>query len=177
MPKCKNCKQQFTPVSFNRKYCIENECNDMYYEELKEKMYKKWNKEKKVKKENLQTVQELMKLAQVVFNKYIRERDKGQPCISCDKPPKKSNAGHFYSSGGHKNVTFNEDNVHLQCEYCNSYLHGNLIEYRKNLIKKIGVERFEQLESIANITRKYTREELKEITAKYKQKLKELKKV
>jgi len=178
MAKCKNCKQQFTPVSFNRKYCIENECNDLYYEELKKKALQKWNKEKKVKKENLQTVQELMKATQLVFNKYIRERDKDKPCISClNEKPKKVNAGHFYSSGGHKNITFNEDNVHLQCEYCNTYLHGNLIEYRKNLIDRIGIERVEALEQIAHHTRKFTREELKDLANKYKEKIKELKKV
>ena len=178
MPRCKNCKQQFTPVSFNRKFCMSNECNDLFYEELKKDMFKKWSKDKKIKKENLQTVQELMKLTQIVFNKYIRERDKDKPCISClGTNLKKVNAGHYFSSGGHKNVTFNEDNVHLQCEYCNTFLHGNLIPYRTNLIERIGLERVKELESIAYHTRKFTRDELKEITVKYKKKLKELKKV
>ena len=54
-------------------------------------------------------------------------------------------------------------NVHLGCEYCNTFLHGNLIPYRKNLIKKIGRKEFKALESRAHKTRKYTREELKEI--------------
>lgn len=169
MAKCKNCGDKFTPVSFNRKYCIENKCNDVYYEELKKKMFKSWNKEKKVKKENLQTVQELMKLTQIIFNRWIRERDKEQPCISCgNTKPKKVNAGHFVASGKSKFLTFNEDNVHLQCEYCNTHLHGNLIDYRINLINKIGLERVEWLEANRHETKKYTREELKEIQKKYK---------
>ena len=167
--KCKNCKQQFTPVSFNRKYCIENECNDLYYEELKDKMFKSWKKEKKAKKENLQTVQELMKLTQIIFNKWIRKRDNGEPCISCgNTTPKKVNAGHFVASGKSKFLTFNEDNVHLQCEYCNTHLHGNLIDYRINLINKIGLDRVEWLEANRHKTKKYTREELKELQNKYK---------
>ena len=167
--KCKNCKDVFEPRQFNRKYCTADECNDLYFEFLKKQAQKKWNKEKKIKKENLQTVQELMKLTQIVFNKWIRQRDKGQPCLMClNANPKKVNACHYFSSGGHKNVCFDPMNVHLGCEYCNTFLHGNLIPYRKNLIKKIGRKEFKALESRAHKTRKYTREELKEIIQKYK---------
>ena len=100
MPKCKNCKDIFEPKQFNRKYCTKDECNNLYFEFLKSEQKRKWNKEKKVKKENLQTVQELLKLAQVVFNKWIRKRDQENnlPCISCLNPkPKKVNAGHYFS--------------------------------------------------------------------------------
>ena len=31
------------------------------------------------------TIPELIKKAQVVFNAYIRRRDEGLPCISCQK--------------------------------------------------------------------------------------------
>tara|TARA_R110001583_G_scaffold189156_1_gene351869 strand:+ start:177 stop:698 length:522 start_codon:yes stop_codon:yes gene_type:complete len=167
--KCKNCKVVFEPRQFNRKYCTKDECNDLYFEFLKKQAQKKWNKEKKIKKENLQTVQELIKLTQIVFNKWIRKRDKGKPCISCKNPtPKKVNAGHYIASGKSKFLTFNEDNVHLQCEYCNNFLSGNLLDYRINLIEKIGKERVEYLECNRHKTKKYTREELKEIMEKYK---------
>jgi len=170
--KCKNCKDVFEPRQFNRKYCTKDECNDLYFEFLKKQAQKKWNKEKKIKKENLQTVQELMKLTQIVFNKWIRKRDKG-PCISCKNPtPKKVNAGHYIASGKSKFLTFNEDNVHLQCEYCNTYLHGNLLDYRINLIEKIGIERVLYLEDNRHITKKYTRSELLTISDKYKKLLK-----
>jgi len=170
--KCRNCKDKFEPRQFNRKYCTKDECNNLYFEFLKAQALKKWSKEKKVKKENLQTVQELMKVAQVVFNKWIRQRDSGQLCISCQKPPKKANAGHYFSSGGHKNVTFNEDNVHLQCEYCNTFLHGNLLNYQVEIQKKIGADRLILLHEEAHKTRKFTRDELHEIIKKYKNKLK-----
>jgi len=170
--KCRNCKDKFEPRQFNRKYCTKDECNNLYFEFLKAQALKKWSKEKKVKKENLQTVQELMKVAQVVFNKWIRQRDEGELCISCQKPPKKANAGHYFSSGGHKNVTFNEDNVHLQCEYCNTFLHGNLLNYQVEIQKKIGADRLILLHEEAHKTRKFTRDELHEIIKKYKNKLK-----
>ena len=118
------------------------------------------------------TVQDYVKIAQQVFNKYIRERDKGLKCISCGKKPLKENAGHFFNANNHWNVRFDEYNVHLQCEHCNTFLSGNLINYRDNLIKKIGIEQYKELEERSNITRKFTVEELKEIINFYKNKLK-----
>ncbi len=178
--RCKNCKELFEVKRFNQKYCDEIDCKAIEalknLEKIKAKEVKDWNKRKREIVKGMETVQELMKIVQVTFNKFIRLRDKGKPCISClNDKPKKVNAGHYYSSGGHKNLTYNEDNCHLQCEFCNSYLHGNLIEYRKNLIERIGIKRVEQLDELAHVTRKYTREELRELNELYKQKIKELK--
>ncbi len=176
MARCKQCKELFDPKYFLQKHCLlKDECIKAHVELSKKKASKEWKQRKKVLKEELTTVQQLMKLAQVVFNTYIRTRDKGQPCISCGNPePKKVNAGHYYSSGGHKNITFHEDNLHLQCEYCNTYLHGNLIEYRKNLLIKIGKKRVKWLDDNAHVTRKYTREELRELIKTYKEKTKKV---
>ena len=171
--KCKNCKDVFEPKQFNRKYCTKDECNDLYFEFLKSQMFKKLNKETKAKKKKAETVQSLMKSTQIVFNSFIRQRDVGQPCISCQNPtPKKVNAGHYIASGKSKFLTFNEDNLHSQCEYCNTHLHANLIEYRIHLIKKIGLEKVEYLEENRHITKIYSRSELIDITEKYKKLLK-----
>jgi hypothetical protein len=53
-------------------------------------------------------------------------------------------------------------------------LSGNQVEYRKALIKKIGIERVEWLEDNGSIERKFTKEELKNLMQKYKLKCKEL---
>lgn len=168
--RCKNCKEKFEPVRFNQKYCLKDECIRVFVEEAKSKA---WKKTKKNMQENLETIQELVKATQIVFNKYIRLRDKHELCISCKQIPKKSNAGHFYNANNHWNVRFNEDNVHLQCEHCNTFLSANLINYRENLLKKIGEDKFQLLEAEANKTRKFTKEELKEIIETYKKKIKE----
>jgi len=52
-------------------------------------------------------------------------------------------------------------------------LSGNLINYRANLIKKIGEDELIKLEAEANETRKFTIQELKEIIETYKKKVKE----
>jgi hypothetical protein len=171
MPRCKNCKNKFEPVRFNQKYCLEAECVRVWVESEKAKQWK----EKKAKaKQDLMTLSDYLRLAQQIFNKYIRLRDKGQVCISCQKKPLKENAGHFFNANNHWNVRFDERNVHLQCEHCNTYLSGNLLEYRTNLINKIGNSEFLILETEARKTRKFTKEELKEIMAIYKKKCKEL---
>ena len=168
--RCRNCKEKFEPIRFNQKYCLNEECIRVFVEEAKAKT---WKKTKAKLKADLMTLQDYLKLAQITFNKYIRLRDKGNVCISCQKPPKKENAGHFWNANNHYNVRFNEDNVHLQCEHCNTFLSGNLINYRENLLKKIGAEQFNILEVEAKKTRKFTKEELKEIINTYKQKIKQ----
>ncbi len=169
--RCKNCKEKFEPIRFNQKYCLKDECLRVFVAQTKEKQ---WKQTKTRMKADLETVQDLVKAAQLVFNKYIRERDKDELCISCKQKPKKVNAGHFWNANNHWNVRFDEDNVHVQCERCNSYLSGNLLEYRTNLLIKIGAERFNQLEARARVTRKFTKDELKELIKKYKEKYKQL---
>ena len=98
-------------------------------------------------------------------------RDAGSNCISCGKKCKKENAGHYRSVGSCPELRFEPLNVHLQCEYCNTYLHGNLINYRINLIKKIGVEKVEWIESNHD-PKRYTKEQIEELKNIYKTKIK-----
>jgi len=169
--KCRVCKSEFTPTYATTQSVCSVKCAVVLTEVKKSQ---EWAKKKKVLKDELTTVQDLMKVAQQVFNKYIRLRDQGKNCISCGQKPKKENAGHFYSAGTHTSVRFDERNVHLQCEHCNSFLSGNLLMYRERLLAKLGFEEFERLTEDATKTRKYTREELKEIIQKYKNILKSL---
>jgi hypothetical protein len=169
MKKCKYCKEKFEPISFLQKNCFEPNCVTDWINETKQKQ---WTKKKAKLKAELMTVQDYIKIAQQVFNKYIRLRDQGQNCISCNKPALKENAGHFYNANNHWNVRFNEDNVHLQCEYCNTYLHGNLIQYRESLINKIGSNNYDILTAESDKTRKFSIDELKEIISVYKAKVK-----
>lgn len=170
--KCKICSANFKPVYSTTQMVCSVTCSVVYKNKLNNKA---WAKKKKDMKEKLLTVQELMKTAQIVFNKYIRLRDAGRKCISCGQMPKKENAGHYFSAGTHTAVRYDEMNVHLQCEHCNTYLSGNLIEYRKGLLSKIGYDKYALLEAKANDTRKFTKEELFEIIKIYKEKINEIK--
>lgn len=171
MPRCKNCKEKFEPIRFNHKYCLKDECIRAFVAETKEKM---WKQTKTRMKEDLKTTQDWLKEAQTIFNKYIRLRDMGLMCVSCNTIPKKKNAGHYFSSGGHSNVRFDEDNVHLQCEHCNTYLSGNLLNYQIGIEKRIGAKRLIELHEKAHIEKRWTVDELKEIIKTYKTKVGQL---
>jgi hypothetical protein len=140
------------------------------------------NDDKKTTKQKLdalKTKPELVKELQAVFNAYIRQRDYGNNCISCQKPilwglgstGGVCDAGHYLSIGSRPNLRFNEDNVNAQCKHCNNFLAGNVLEYRKGLISKIGLQKVEALECDQSVN-KYSREDLKNMISKYKLKIK-----
>jgi hypothetical protein len=170
MPRCKNCKEKFEPLRFNQKYCMNEECVRVWVETEKQKQWKA--KKTRLKKE-LMSLQDWLKLAQMTFNKYIRHRDKGMSCISCDKPIKGvTHASHYFSSGGHSNVRFHEDNVHSSCYKCNVELSGNLLNYQIGIQKRIGSDKLISLHEQAHITKKWTIDELKMLITYYKEKIK-----
>lgn len=114
------------------------------------------------------------KEAQSVFNAYIRERDKDEVCISCGRFHQGQwHAGHYRTVGSHPELRYSELNVHKQCAPCNNHKSGNVVEYRINLLDKIGDKALAWLEG-PHEPKKYTVDELKQIKAAYKQKLKEL---
>ena len=174
MRTCKNCKCKFEPQYNSVQSVCSFECSiELTKKNQKKKAQKEWNKEKKKRKEALKTKSDHLKELQVLFNKWIRLRDKGNNCISCNKPCKKENAGHYRSVGGNPELRFEPLNVHLQCEYCNTYQHGNLIEYRKNLINKIGLCKVEWLEGRHEL-KHYTIDDIKKLKVVYKYKIKYL---
>lgn len=129
--RCKVCRELFTKTYFNQKACS-RECRV----QMKPKQ-----KVKKPKKKKLQT---LLKDFEKVFNAWIRKRDAGKPCISCDQY-NELQAGHFWAVQGYKALRFDEDNVHGECAGCNCYDESHLIPYSINLQKKIGITEFQDL--------------------------------
>jgi hypothetical protein len=116
-----------------------------------------------------------IKQAQTVFNAYIRERDKGKPCISCGRFHQgKYDAGHYRPAGNNSALRFHEENTFAQCVPCNQHKSGNLVEYRINLIKRIGPERVEWLENHQQ-TKRWTIDELREVVEYYRAKIRDLK--
>jgi hypothetical protein len=91
----------------------------------------------------MKTKGEWLKELQTVFNRYIRLRDEGKPCISCGTTkPVQYAAGHYFTIGSCPALRFDEDNVHLQCnKNCNLEKSGNIAEYSINLPLRIGVQR------------------------------------
>jgi hypothetical protein len=128
---------------------------------------------KVIQKYSKYSIPELIKKADIVFHKWIRIRDEGQGCICCGgKPNSEIQAGHYFSAGKYPNLRYNPHNVNGQAKGCNYFKSGNLLEYRKHLVRKIGIESVEILEQkAAEYNRngyKWDRYFLIEIILKYK---------
>ena len=120
-------------------------------------------------KEKLQTKSDLLRVAQQLFNAFIRNRDKNKGCISCGATLSgKFDAGHFYSVGSYPNLRFNENNVHGQCVHCNQHKGGNLHEYRIRIVERIGDAALFELGETRNEYHKFTKEEIQSIIDKYR---------
>ncbi|HHU0804209.1 TPA: recombination protein NinG [Enterobacter hormaechei subsp. steigerwaltii] len=141
-------------------------------------------KRRKAKRESLKSKSQWDKEAQSAFNRYIRIRDEGKPCVSCGNPLiGKSNyltgsaidASHYRSRGAASHLKFNTFNVHSACTRCNRQLSGNAVEYRIRLIDRIGLERVERLES-NNEPRRFDIPYLKRIKSIFTRKARSLEK-
>ena len=144
-------------------------CAIEFAKNQKIKTVKKEVKEAKLK---LKSRSDWLKETQVVFNKYIRLRDQNDGCISCGSTSASSyHAGHYRSIGSAGHLRFNEHNCHRQCAACNTHLSGNLIRYRLGLIRKIGIQLVETLES-DNATVKWSIDEIKLLKAHFSAKIK-----
>ena len=115
---------------------------------------------------------DLVKKLDKVFALYIRLRDVmpngyGR-CISCGRIRHFSDldCGHFYSRK-HMGTRFDEDNCSAECKACNRFSADHLINYQTNLIRKIGMARFELLGVKAKRARKWDDFELEELIKHY----------
>lgn len=187
--RCAHCKVKFTAEERGKR--LHNDCIEPWTAAFQEKQKRKAVAERKAKirveravdrkkRQALKTIADLIAEAQWAFNAFIRERDRqaGYPCISSGRPLDWSgnavDAGHFRSRGAAGHLRFDEDNCHAQSKHDNKWLAGNAVDYRINLIARIGPERVEALES-SNAPHKWERDELIAIKALYLQKLKDLK--
>jgi hypothetical protein len=178
LKKCKECKEKFAPRNTIQPTCWNYECQAKYAEKhagkvaaLREKRERQALREAK---ERIKPRSKWLKEAQDVFNRYVRLRDADQPCISCQRfHSGQYHAGHYRTVGANPELRFHEHNVHKQCSACNNHLSGNIVNYRINLVRKIGVEMVEFLEGKHEMNH-YSIDELKQLIAHYKGKCKEL---
>ena len=178
MRRCKVCRKPATMGNAVQAWCsVEHAL--VIAKANKERADKKAQREARARKRDslakLKTKREWLAEAQKAFNAYIRARDEGRPCISCGAMHAAQwDAGHYRSTAAAPQLRFNEDNVHRQCSRpCNKDKSGNLIEYRKGLVARIGLDRVEALEN-DNAVRRYSIDEIKAIKASYTAKRKGL---
>lgn len=168
--KCLICKERFKPFQNGQVVCSPS-CAYLYALKLKQKAQ---NAKKKEIVDKLKTKNVHLGELQIIFNRFIRERDKGKPCISCGTVKDvQYAAGHYFTVGSCPALRFDEDNVHLQCnKNCNLERSGNIAEYSINLPLRIGQEKFESLKARRGEQLHLSIPDIIELKKLYKEKLK-----
>jgi len=169
--KCKICKKEFKQYKSTDIVCSVNCAIELG----KLKPVKlNYAKIKRDKLEGLETKKQTyvrkVNAIKVIFQKWIRERDKNKPCISCNTITAiEWHAGHLYKAENYSGLIFDERNCHKQCKKCNVFLDGNQLEYFNQMKIKHGYEFMEKLRLDAYLTKvkTFTNEELNEIKTKY----------
>jgi hypothetical protein len=142
--RCPVCATKFVPERPTQRCCPDPDCALTLGRQMKEKTQRIADKQKRVE---MKTLSQCRHEAQFWFNRFIRMRDYGLPCISCGKHHTgQIHASHYMSVGAHPELRYEERNVYAACSICNNHLSGNLIEYRKRLIVGRGLELVEWLE-------------------------------
>lgn len=177
---CKGCGTKFRPSLSTQKVCgvqcalalakkPENQAV------ARKAIAQRERREIQVRKEKLKSRGDYVREAQQAFNAWVRLRDADQPCISCGRHHQgKYDAGHYRTTAACPELRFDPLNVHKQCSPCNTQLSGNIVEYRLELIRRIGQERVDWIEG-PHEAKRYTIDDLKAIKAEYRAKIKALK--
>jgi len=172
---CKTCRTEFIPRSMTHVCCSIRCSVDL----ARVKREQKERKELAAAKLKLKTRRDFLADAQREFNRYIRVRDAGKPCICCGKPLAAGSVGgaydcgHYRSVGSAPHLRFHPDNAHAQNKQCNRWGAGRAVDYRLGLIARIGLEAVEVLEADQS-PRHYSIDDLKQIKAEYARKRREM---
>jgi hypothetical protein len=75
--------------------------------------------------------------------------------------------------GSNPALRFHPDNCHKQCVHCNQHKSGDIVNYRINLVHRIGQAQVDWLEG-PHDPQRYTIDDLKAIKSAYRAKLKQL---
>lgn len=182
--KCRNpeCGQKFTPRTDSVgqhvcSYACGLAIKDVNQDRARKALHKVERQAHKAAKERIKSKGDHAKDAQTAFNAWIRLRDHGQPCISCGTTADiQYAAGHFRTVGSCPELRFEPLNVHLQCNRnCNMAKSGNIMDYRIELVKRIGQDKVDWLEG-PHEPKRYTIEDLQAITKHYRALVREMKK-
>lgn len=176
---CKACGTKFKPHLSTQKACSVRCALDLAPANLDRARKAIEQRDKattKARRERLKSKADHMRETQAVFNSWVRARDADLGCVSCDRPASWNgqwHASHFRSVGSSPEHRFNPDNVHKSCSICNNHLSGNILGYRPELERRIGIEAVEALIGPCE-PKRYTIEDLQAIKAEYREKLKVL---
>lgn len=176
--KCRVCTETYTPSKPLQVVCSPS-CALLHAAQKRERERKALDKiERKAireAKEKNKSRSDYMKKAQAAFNAWVRERDADQSCISCGRHHQGQwHAGHYRTVAGSPELRFEPLNVWKQCAPCNNHKSGDIVNYRLELVRRIGAEQVAWLEG-PHEPKRYSIDDLKQIKAQYQAMTRELK--
>lgn len=180
--RCKNpeCRQSFQPRNSMQAVCSPKCGLALAAIQRKRKeaqLAREDRKNTRERRERIKTRSDYLREAQVAFNAWIRERDRDLPCVSCGRHHQgQYHCGHYRTVAGSPALRYEPLNCAKQCAPCNNHKSGDIVNYRIELVRRIGREAVEWLEG-PHEPKRYTIEDLKQITAEYRRKVRELKKL
>ena len=164
--KCKVCKESFAPWTTTQRVCSPVcALDDARAQQARQYKQKTLSMKRQF---NEKDITYWKKRATKACHTYIRARD-GNFCISCgeNRPNNQIHAGHFRTRGAASQLQYHPFNIFSQCSRCNLQLSGNLIEYRKNLVNKVGQSMVDYIEN-ENSVYKWTIEDYQGVEWWYK---------
>jgi len=175
--RCKICHKEFSQFNTLQKVCSVN-CALEYSKQKSEKhrqaQAKSARRMVKEARDKLKSRNEYLKEAQSAFNAYIRARDHDQPCISCGRYHQgQVHAGHYRGTKATPELRFHPMNCFAQCQPCNTHLSGNIVEYRKNLLIRLGTRNLQWIEG-PHRPQRYSIQDAKDIKAYFKGQMRRL---
>lgn len=127
---------------------------------------KKANDEKvKIKKEKVKTKKAfsrsaLVKEADRVASLYVRERDRGKPCVTCGAKWEENHQNGHFMSRRHLNTRWFQKNTHSQCPKCNLWWSGEQFLHGLAIDRMYWQGTAEQIMRLAQDTSKTTDQEI-----------------
>jgi hypothetical protein len=118
------------------------------------------NKKQLAKKKKAFSRWTLVKEADRVFSIYIRERDRGKACITCEARWEDNHQNWHFASRRHLNTRWMEKNANWQCPKCNLWGAGEQFKHWLAIDKLYGRWTAEQIMRLAQDTSKTTDEEI-----------------
>jgi len=139
----------------------ENKINLNFEKKIRKLQWKKLLKKHVKEKSPVKLKKELFTLIQLLARLQEVDQYGWGKCISCWKRIRWDQWDWWhYISRTNMSTAFDLRNIHLQCKNCNGNLHGNVVEYRKNLVQLYGEDFVKELEERKNQVKDYTIEEL-----------------
>jgi hypothetical protein len=129
-----------------------------------------------IEKKGLRALDKILWEQFSLYKRRVEADDCGTVCcISCGTPKHwtEGDCGH-YISRSYSVIKYHDINNHFQCKHCNGMREGNKDDYRKEIIKRYGLEAVEELEQMKHKSYKGNRIEVLENILKYQELNKEL---